>query len=122
MKPGRTVLPLTSINSAPAGMENSPRPPTAWNLPPWITITEFSIGGRPVPSISFPPCTTSVFSAMYSFLPRPARRQHQSALRFDLHLPRENLLVGPSAPGDVARRAVEIRKIIERDERHILHE
>ena len=27
-------------------------------------MTEFSIGGRPVPSISLPPCTTSTFSSM----------------------------------------------------------
>jgi hypothetical protein len=51
-----------------------------------------------------------------------ARHRPQSASRFDFHLPRENLLVRASAPGDVACRAVEIRKIIERDERHILHE
>src|ERR1700757_304592 len=122
MKPGRTLLPLTSMTSAPAGIETSSRSPTAWNLPAWITMTEFSTGGRPVPSISFPPCTTTVFSAIYSFLPRFAWHQHQAVLRFDFHLPRENLFVGPSAPGDIARRAVEIRKIIERDERHILHE
>ncbi len=41
----------------------SPLLPTAWNLPAWITMMELSIGGRPVPSISFPPCTTSVCSA-----------------------------------------------------------
>src|SRR4029077_10640648 len=77
-----------------------------------------------------PPCAIDQFSTLHnecffchvSFLPRPARHQHQSASRFDFHLPGENLLVGPSAPGDVACRAVEIRKIIERDERHILHE
>jgi hypothetical protein len=32
-------------------------------------MTELSIGGRPVPSISLPPCTTSIFSAMSSFPP-----------------------------------------------------
>ena len=33
MNPGRTVLPLTSMTSAPAGIATSPLLPTAWNLP-----------------------------------------------------------------------------------------
>src|SRR5882724_2151941 len=49
-------------------------------------------------------------------------RQPPSASRFDFHLPAANLFVGPSAPGDVARCAVEIRQIIQWDEGHILHE
>src|SRR5207245_2912840 len=57
------------MTSAPAGIATSPRPPTTWNLPAWITMTEFSIGGRPVPSINLPPCTTSTFSTMFSFPP-----------------------------------------------------
>src|SRR5262250_1784094 len=36
------------------------------------------------------------------FPPRPARRQHQSALRFDFHVPAANLFVGPGVPDDVA--------------------
>jgi hypothetical protein len=31
--------------------------PTALNLPAWIRMTELSMGGRPVPSISLPPFT-----------------------------------------------------------------
>ena len=106
------------------------------------------MGGRPVPSISLPPCTTSVCSAIISFPPwfrsadwpgiallashafsdpcngldRQDRHQLQFASRFDFHVPGANLFVGPSAPNDVACRAVEIRQIIERHERHVLHE
>src|SRR5262249_21033776 len=81
MKPGRIVLPLTSITCASAGIGTSPRRPTAKNLPASITMTESSMGGPPVPSISFPPCTTSTFSAMFFFsscFPLPNLRDSRS--------------------------------------------
>ena len=45
----------------------------------------------------------------------------ERASRFYFHVPAANLFVGPSAPDDVSRRAVEIRQIVERHERHVLH-
>src|SRR5262245_20969954 len=69
MKPGITVRPLTSITSAPAGIATAPLLPTALNLPASIMMTQLSIGARPVPSISLPPCTTSIFSVTISSPP-----------------------------------------------------
>lgn len=68
---GQNGFLLASITRASAGMETSPLLPTACNLPPRITMTQFSTGDRPVPSISLPPCTTSASSAIFSF---PSRR------------------------------------------------
>src|SRR5262245_4939800 len=59
MKPGSTVLLLTSITCAPSGIATSLPAPIALKRPASITITEFSSGGRPVPSIKVPPFTTS---------------------------------------------------------------
>ena len=42
---------------ASAGTVTSPLLPTAANLPERMTMAEFSIGRRPVPSISVPPTT-----------------------------------------------------------------
>ena len=39
--------------------------PTALNRPFSMTMTAFSTGGRPVPSISVPPCTTSGLSVIF---------------------------------------------------------
>jgi hypothetical protein len=47
-------------------MATAPLLPTALNLPASITMTQLSIGALPVPSISLPPCTTSIFSATIS--------------------------------------------------------
>src|SRR5215472_12589368 len=60
MNPGITVLPVTSITCASGGMATSPPRPMALKRSPSMTMTEFSIGGRPVPSISVPPRITSV--------------------------------------------------------------
>src|SRR6266545_724680 len=60
MNPGSTVLPRTSMVWAPAGICTSPARPIARKRLPSMTMTEFSIGARPVPSISVPPWTTSV--------------------------------------------------------------
>src|SRR5262245_15248473 len=146
MKPGRIVLPLTSITCASAGIGTSPRRPTARNLPASITMTASSMGGRPVPSISFPPCTTSTFSAMFVFpswfqssncresrygrgfsdafngLDVQDRHRPQCGSRFDFHVPAANLFVRSGVPDNVARGAVKIRQVVERHERHVLHE
>src|SRR5215831_16580455 len=59
MRPGRIVLPLTSIVRLPVGTATSPRLPTALTRLPSITMTASSTGGRPVPSMSVPPRMTS---------------------------------------------------------------
>src|SRR4051812_4068243 len=58
MKPGRMVLPLTTTILLPGGTATSPLRPTALMRLPSMTMTEFSIGARPVPSISVPPWMT----------------------------------------------------------------
>src|SRR5262249_645740 len=59
MRPGRIVLPLTSIVRLPVGTATSPRLPTVLTRLPSITMTASSTGGRPVPSMSVPPRMTS---------------------------------------------------------------
>ena len=58
MKPGMTVLPLASMTWAPGGIATSPLRPMVLNRSPSMTMTELSIGGRPVPSINSPPWIT----------------------------------------------------------------
>src|SRR6476661_6957980 len=58
MKPGRMVLPVTTTIRLPGGTATSPLRPTALMRLPSMTMTEFSIGARPVPSISVPPWMT----------------------------------------------------------------
>src|SRR5712691_4172792 len=58
MKPGSTVLPRMSTMWAPGGMGSSPLRPTALIRLPSITMTEFSTGARPLPSIKVPPWIT----------------------------------------------------------------
>src|SRR3954447_19750930 len=67
MKPGRMVLPVKSITCAPGGTAISPLRPTALNRPASMTMMELSIGARPVPSISRPPCSTSAVSNILLF-------------------------------------------------------
>ena len=54
-KPGRMCLPFASTTCTPAGTCTSPRRPIALKRPFSMTMTLFSIGARPVPSINVPP-------------------------------------------------------------------
>src|SRR5258707_4971923 len=68
---GEAVMPRPRVISAPFGTGVEDCGPTARNVPPSITITEYSSGSRPGAAISFAP--TIALTPGASFDPQAAR-------------------------------------------------
>src|SRR5262245_40811973 len=94
MRPGRIVLPLTSIVRLPVGTATPPRLPTALTRLPSITMTASSTGGPPVPSMSVPPRMTSAVGVCASL--RAGDNQTISTMRNAIasHSKRTRVLIG----------------------------